>query len=247
MADNNGTDVLMQLRFDNGPLEAECQTEVDSDDDPFVSDYDNGTFFEVKEFSFGMNIDDKDPKTDSVNAGSQPFATPQGARGLHGLGDGRLTPAQIAAIAAATKKESKFGRWKSASPSDLQSMKCYPVRMDEVSIKRDYDKASPVLFRQCCLSGAFKSASLIKRKDVGGSKLRGFLRMEFNDVLITHLEWEDGDTIEESFRFVFRSVTIKYRITLLRKGQNEASLQSLPDVEWSYDRELVNRKASLPL
>ena len=242
MASSDGSDILMQLRFDSGPLPAECQTEVDCDLDDYVGDYFNGTFFEVKSFSFGMNIDDKDPKKDNVNPARTGQQLPAGQH----PSSSRIAPGDLAAQQKQQQREAKFARWKAATPAMLRTMKCYPVRMDEITIKRIYDKASAVLFKQCCNSGSFASASLVKRKDVGGQRLRGYLRMEFQDVLITSLDWSNGDVIEETFKFAFRKLNIKYRMTSFKKSATEAVLQDQPDVGWDYESELKHREAPLP-
>ncbi len=235
MAKADGTDILMQLRTDTGAVPAECQTEVDTDMDDFVSDYFNGTFFEVRSFSFGMKIDDQDPAKDK----------PGNESGQSGSGMGRSVSVKTDEKKKKRDKSGQFARWKTATPDELKNMKRYPVRMDELDINRIFDRASPTLFKYCCDSGSFKSASLIKRKDIGGDKLRGFLRMEFEDLLVTHVGWQNGEDVTEKFKFVFRKVTVRYRATSFKAGQTEAVLQEMPSVVWSYDTDIINSKMAL--
>jgi type VI protein secretion system component Hcp len=251
---DKGNDVLMRLMLTSGtPLYAECQTEVDTDLDDFVSDYYNGEFFEVTEFSFGMNLDDKDPASEAVNTAASVTApahlapVPVGAGGAVKAASRMSFAEEIAMKAAARAANSsgpptsKFARWKSATPDEIASMPPYRLQMDEFSITRLYDKASPVLFEKCCNSDSIVSASLVKRKLIGADMLRGFLRIDFDDLLLTHIEWENGDVVKETFKFVFRKITVTYRTVSYAKGSNLPQLKTMPTVSWNYDMELKKK------
>jgi type VI protein secretion system component Hcp len=41
--------------------------------------------------------------------------------------------------------------------------------------------------------------------------LQGYFRIDFTDVLLTDLDWDDGDTIKETAKFVCRQIQIQYR------------------------------------
>jgi type VI protein secretion system component Hcp len=249
MASDKYNDVLMRLVLTTGsPLYAECQTEVTTDEDDFVSDYYNGEFFEVTEFTFGMNLDDKDPATETVNtATGAPLALgtgnsvkPQERK----LSFAEEITAKHNARANAAKPgvpTSKFGRWKAASPAQLAAMPPYPLKMEEFCVTRFYDKASPTLFEKCCNSDSIASASLVKRKLIGADMLRGFLRIDFDDLLLTHIEWENGDVVKETFKFVFRKITVTYRTVSYAKGSNLPQLKTMPTVSWNYDMELKKK------
>jgi type VI protein secretion system component Hcp len=129
-----------------------------------------------------------------------------------------------------TGPQVKFGKWKSASAGDIETTSPFPLRMDEFSITRRYDCASPVLFQKCAKSESFHNASLIKRKTVGG-KLECFLRFDFEDVLITHIDWQDAEVIKETVKFVFRKITVRYR-TQAHSGKLDAAGSSVP---WEYN------------
>ena len=193
MAGELSNEILMRLVDSNGNfLGAECQTEVTTTGDDLASDYNPGSFFAVDDFAFGMNIDDKDPTADSANT--------SGNKGVGATGKNVPAGPQV-----------KFGKWKSATDEQLEEIKPYPLRMDEFSIIRRYDRASPVLFEKCATSDSFQSASMIKRKVVGEDKLQTFLRFDFSDVLITHIDWQDAEVIKETVKFVFRKITVKYK------------------------------------
>ena len=246
MADD-GSDILMRIvKSDGNPLLAECQTEVDTDDDKFVFDYFNGEFFEVSGFSFSMALSDGSaPKNDALNS-----ATSGHTGGLHGVsgappGFGRNgAPAQAAAQQQG-KAGGQFSRWKLATPDEVRKMNRFPVTMQPINITRTYDKASPALFQHVCDSASFASASLVKRKVTGDAMLRGFLRLEFSDVLVKHVTWTNGEVLKEKFTFVYREIKVRYRATIMRQGSTEPVFDELGTEKWNYEAELANRKLFL--
>lgn len=210
MADDLGNELLMQMIDSNGrAIEAESQTEVNSDDDKLLRGYINGTFFTVDDFAFGLNLDDQDPTADAANMG--------GAQGVDAAQQ-RNTGPQI-----------KFGKWKSGSPQEIEKITPFPVRMDEVTIERRLDRSSPVLFQACARSQTFRSASLVKRKTFGGGRLQSFFRLDFKQVLVSHVGWDDGEVIKETMRFVFRSVGVQYR-----QQAHDGTMMSEATVDWNY-------------
>jgi len=70
--------------------------------------------------------------------------------------------------------------------------------MEPFSFTRMIDRASPLLFENCANSISFASATLVKRKVTGQTlALQAFLRMDFKDVLIVGISWDDGDILKE--------------------------------------------------
>jgi len=237
MADTS-SDILMRVLLtpgQNGYLPAECQTEVTTDEDSFVEDYYNGQFFEVKEFDFGLKIEDTDKAKDAVNPGSgHPDAPPPPTGG--GINAAALQAAR-AKLNSVPDKQGPFARWKSATPEQIDAMPPYMPEMQEFSVTRLYDKASPVLFEKCCNSVSLDSISLVKRKQIGTNMLRGFLRMDFREVLVTHIQWDNAEVMKETFRFVFRHVKVKYR-RIIPKENADPELREMSLKEWSYDAAL---------
>jgi type VI protein secretion system component Hcp len=215
MAGDQSNEILMRfVNSDRIYVGAECQTAVDTDSDDLAADYDPGSFFAVDDFAFGMNIDDKDPTADSANT--------SGGKGVGPTNQNVPAGPQV-----------KFGTWKRAKPEEIPAMKPFPLRMDEFSITRRYDRASVLLFEKCATSDSLLSASMIKRKIVGENKLQTFLRFDFKDVLITHIDWQDAEVIKETVKFVFRKITIQY------KTQTPAGkLNAAGSVSWEYDAAL---------
>lgn len=216
MADDLGNELLMQMIDMNGSaIEAESQTEVNDDTDKLLAGFINGTFFTVDDFAFGLNIDDQDPTSDAANIG--------GKAGVLSTSPTRQAGSQV-----------KFGNWKRWKKGDLEKIPPFPVRMDEFAVTRAFDRASPVLFQSCARSTSFKSAVLVKRKIIGKAMLKTFLRMEFKDVLVTHVGWDDAEVIKETMRFVFRGVTLQYR----QQSHDGSLLKAAGSVSWNYKADL---------
>ena len=245
MADK-ANDILMRMMVtESTPLYAECQTEVTTDEDDFVFDYYNGQFFELTDFTFGMNLDDKSPSDTGSGGGggitpANLLAAKARLRPLGGPSAGSIAPPPPPAQAAS---QGRFQSWKSATAAEITSMPPYEVKMDEFSVTRLYDMASPVLFEKCCNSDTFVSASIVKRKLIGAEMLRGFLRIDFDDVMITHVDWQNGENVKETLKFAFRKMTVQYR-KIVYQQDNVPTLQLLPSLTWSYTMALAAAAAA---
>jgi type VI protein secretion system component Hcp len=213
MANDKSNDILMKFEMLNGQaVDGEAQSQLDSRD-MLLKDFKPGKFFQVEDFAFGVEVSDEDPGTDSINAVKGASANLQ-AKG----------------------PKIKFGRWKSAKTSEAADIK-YPVQMDPFSFTRVIDKASMTLFDSCINSISFKSATLIKRKITGHHRdtteltgLQTFLRIDFTDVLLISLEWDDGDAIKEKGKFVYRGMEIQYR-----RQKPDGTLGSVSNAPWAHE------------
>jgi type VI protein secretion system component Hcp len=113
--------------------------------------------------------------------------------------------------------------------------RAYLSDLEPIAITKRMDLSSPTLFD--CMRNSFKfhSASIIRRKAIGGALLRSYLRIDFGDVMLTELNWDDDDVIKETFKFVCRSASVRYAIETPstdagRKGA--AVLTPLEEVHW---------------
>jgi type VI protein secretion system component Hcp len=216
MSDSKGTELLMQMNTTKGnPIQAESQIALANAADPLLTGFQEGKFFSVDDFAFGMNIDDQDATADPTNM--------SGAQGVGPAGKRRSSP------------KVKFGKWKTAPQEELRNMD-FPLRMDEFSITRGFDRASPVLFQSCARSLSFQSAALIKRKTFGGKELQTFFRLDFEGVLVTHVGWDDAEVIKETMRFVFRTVTVQYR-----RQAHDGTLAPAGSATWDYQAALLKK------
>jgi type VI protein secretion system component Hcp len=95
-----------------------------------------------------------------------------------------------------------FARWRSATKDEYK-----------FSFQRIIDRASPIFFQSCCNSATFDSAALVRRVSQG-DLLDGrrpavaYLRIDFTKVLITGIDWTDGDVVKESCEFICQGMTI---------------------------------------
>jgi len=211
MADESNELFMRMVDMSGNPILAECRTEVTTDGDDLIPDYFNGEFFAVDDFSFGLNIEDEDALADAGTAG--------------GAGKSKSSAAAVTAKAP----KGKFGKWKSATPDEIKAMK-FQLKMDDLSITRRYDRASPVLFQRCARSEPLQSASLVKRKVVGSDMLQTFLRYDFKDVLVTHISFQDADVLKETVQMVFRELKIQYR-----PQSPDGTMGAIRTVQWKFD------------
>jgi len=86
----------------------------------------------------------------------------------------------------------------------------YPADLEQVTITKRFDVSSLTLFKHCRDSKTLFGASIIKRRPIGDQSLRTYLRIDFEDVLITDLSWEDDDIVREQFKFVCRKAEVTY-------------------------------------
>lgn len=201
--DQDKTDLMMQFVLKGKPVSAECSLDVHSNDKMMgefakhTSYRNHSNFFEVSNFQMGLNLTEDDQSNSAVG----PHAH------LHGK------PAH--AHPANTRIAGRFARWRSATPDEGRDI-LYPLEVDKFSFDRLIDAASPIFFASCCDSTTFDKAVLVKRisqGQVGGTPRPsvGYLRLVFTDVLITSINWDDGEMVKEQCEFVCQKLEIRYR------------------------------------
>lgn len=201
MVDQSRADLVMRFTDKYGaPILAESTLDVDSKDslmegfEPTSSADDYSNFFEVNTFSFAIVVK---PGDKDIGALSKQTAAAAAAKGT----------SPVAADA--------FLRWRSADEGDYRKIH-YPVEFNAFNFTRLLDAASMPFFMSCCNSTSFKSAALVKRVSVGTAgddtkKPMGFLRFDFRDVLMTGVNWDDGDLVSESCTFICRAMRVRYK------------------------------------
>src|SRR3954454_14885308 len=201
MPDQPKSEMFMQFVTKKGEaLLAECAASKDKED-KWMSDFTPQTydtysdFFEVTKFDFGVSVKSQDAskkQTQTQSLHSTPIAGKQ--HGQH------------------AKSSDAWQSWRAANTdADVDNLK-YPFEVDEFGFDRLIDRASVELFAACCTSQTFKSAAFVKRVLTGSGKPgKTFLRIDFKDVLVTSLSWDDGDLLNESCKFICRGFKIQYR------------------------------------
>ncbi len=121
--------------------------------------------------------------------------------------------------------------------------------LNPVTCVRAVDNASPLLFEQCGKAGKFVSATIVRRKVIGGgltqqgsrlvsttqqdqdSFLMAYMRIDFDDVVIMDLNWESNDEmIKETIKFVCSSATVQYRQQL---AAGSVTARKFPSGVWT--------------
>jgi hypothetical protein len=210
---NESTDVLMTFIDSSGSgVAAECAS-VWNVSDSMKADFSAGTFFEVEDFSFGGGLEVEDIDKDKTRTG---FTRSEGGNGLSERGDqGGKGRGGDRDKSGSRGKGSKFSKYVMGIKG---WEKGYSIDVQEISVSRQMDAGSPILFSSCVNLVSFTKAILVKRKIVGGIASRGvtvplmgFLRIEFKEPLITSVEWDDGEVIKEKIKFVCRGGMIIYK------------------------------------
>ena len=122
-----------------------------------------------------------------------------------------------------------YEAWRAAkTDTPAKGEQLFYVLPEELTVVRDMDKASPALLR-CCLTGdLLKRAVLVKRGRNSVGALTGFMKMEFNDLRVRSVDWNDGDTIRETCKFKFARIVVTY---VVRKA--DGSTMSSVNATWS--------------
>lgn len=189
----------MRIVSANGPLAAESftsfTTSIGSDTlrDGFVP----GQFCELREFSFSAGLQGSLSKSKQKQDKKDAKAAKEKERTLETLSlaekRDRLHASQ--AQRSAKRNAAEF------------------VDMQPVDFTRVMDSASTLLFKAMVDCETLQEVSIVKRKAVGSENSgECYLRLDFQKVLITKLEWKDSEHImTETGSFIYRKVTIRYR------------------------------------
>jgi type VI protein secretion system component Hcp len=191
---NQTGDLLMKFVLNNKPIEAESLTDLTSTSkvpNPLMEGFTSGQCFEIDNFKF--------------RAGT--------------AGDGKVRPS----TPTKTESDSTGKTEKISTPphsgarEDYQTWRAggnrrYPVDLKPISFERSIESSSALLIQSCIDCVYFDSATLIKRKPTGSAAAgEAYLRLDFTGVLVTGVDWSDGDEVKETCTFICRGVTIGYR------------------------------------
>ena len=223
MADQQKSDLVMKfLTKENTPVYAECALGKDKND-AFLTDFNPQTydsysdFFEVSKFGFGFEVKDEDDSKSKLS-GDKDKGTKYSKKAKSGLVQG------------------EFASWRSATDAQAPNV-TYPLELDSFRFERLIDAASPVFFKHCCDSKSFLSATLVKRVSTGGDHGPvGFLRIDFKDVLITSLSWDDGDMTTEKCEFICRDFWLRYK-----QQKADGSLGPMAEAKWNYIKDAISK------
>jgi type VI protein secretion system component Hcp len=190
MVDTTQGDVLMYFVLNSeepsAAIAAESSSDVIPASDKLANDFKPGKYFEAESFTFTMALDDNEGGEDDE--------------------DDEYAPKKKKSLL----EQRSYGRWR-ALTTDVKPNPPYQAKPGDVTITRMIDASSPVLAQHCLNSEKFKKVVLVKRARVGSTGiLTGILRMDFNDVQIRSVEWQDGEAVKETCKFRFEKLALKY-------------------------------------
>ncbi len=165
----------------------------------------------------------------------------QGNRHYSGGNTRNQRPGTGSTAPSATPKKDAgaFASWRSAKDDDIKKMaKGFKPEFKTVSFSKVIDAASPTLFESCVNAKKFDKAIIVKRISQGAEgaqvyvrPLMGYLRLEFEKVLITSVGWTDGDLVTEKIQFEGQSLKMIY----MPQG-DDGTVDAKGKVEISYKR-----------
>ena len=107
--------------------------------------------------------------------------------------------------------KSKYGKWLNESAREAGSTQ-YQLEVEPVSFSRLMDQGSTELLQACCQSKTFSSGTIVRRLTTGqDGGAKAYLRLDFTDVLITEVDWEECDQIKEKYKFICRGVKMQLK------------------------------------
>ena len=257
MAGSDATDVLMMFEYEdddpkrsgNGLVAAESTTQFEAaqfgktssgswskSKDPLMQDFIPGYFFEVGSFDFGVGVNDGESGDDDRASGA---GRSKRTNALHG---GKSDKENETGKAARASKKPRFSRFiypPSISPNGQTPPLDYDIDVQPFKFTRQLDRASPIFFENCAKVRPFAKATLVKRKFTGNNNFhQAFLRMDFMHVLLTGVEWDDGEVIKETCSFVYRRLNVQYK-----PQKPDGTLDNPVPGEWKAKRKLVGSKS----
>ncbi len=199
MAADDSSDLFMMFELPTGKLYGESGTDLVPSNSRLLKGFEKNKIIEIDSFSFAVGINDgttKQGQGQGAPPGQQTAYPPGHSPGTTGAQTG-----------AAVDSTPSFEAWREGLPHNK-----YPVSVQPITFTRGIDRSSMELLRCCIKSVSFKSATLVKRRAVGGpASGEVFLRMDFDGVLITDIAWSNSDPVKETCRFISRAITVAYR------------------------------------
>ena len=179
------------------------------------NDFGSGFVIEIEKFSMSAVCDvksDAETRHDIVNEnkkGAARPADPAAAKPAQAH-TASMTPKELA-DEVKKRKEGRKG-----------------PRVQDINFTRSIDKASGDFMSGLAAGVGYQRAALIKRKAAGGSSAGEiYLRIDFNQILITSIDWTDGEVVEEDVKFICQDIVIQYR------PQDRAGLGAPISGHWS--------------
>jgi type VI protein secretion system component Hcp len=233
MADKDSIDVLMTFIDTSGNgVSAEGTTLWDKDDTDMMKDFEDGKFFEVDDFTFGVGLSDSEGSGGAEGGGSS-SSRHTGDNVLHSRpGEEHKSETAKGGRKGGRSSSSKFAKYIETGQVGTMDFK---AEVQEIIITRQIDISSIRFLQSCLTFKKFQKAVLVKRKFTGSYDFHeAFLRLEFKEPLISGIEWDEGDVVKEKLKFVCRGIIAAYR------PQNaDGTLGDARSAQWQSVRQLA--------
>jgi type VI protein secretion system component Hcp len=234
-------DILM--RIEKTPMdfiESECRAVIEANPkvgvkDPLANGFTHQSlgggrktnYFSIDDFTFPVGLID----TDGGNPQSKQQQAQMGQMQEHLAKMQEMMTKMGGEKGSSQKKSSEF----TAFMNKGRGAPTYPADLEQMSVTKKMDVSSTKIFDLCNKSTTVYGACILKRKAIGDNSLRGYLRIDFRQLLITDLNWDDGDVIKEDFKFVCRAATVTYCMsTMTTDGSfTGTKLIQLPPQSWN--------------
>jgi hypothetical protein len=258
MAGEDHTDLFMKFHdVHDRPVVGESRAELSSNDAvtrQLLQGFLNQKFFEIDSFSMSAQVDDRDvnemcrdikrENERAIKDYEERSRTSSGQRDEASSTPWRAAVPRRAAGPLAGGHRLSLQRPPLKSHDDIlreaktqldRAAKGSPVK--EITFTRQVDIASKAFATGLKLGHGYQSAALIKRKGAGskddaGKDISGnvFLRIDFEQVLVTSLDWSDDEgEIKETCKFICKKIIVKYRPQL-----PSGKLGSIKMGQWEY-------------
>lgn len=235
--DEAKADIMMYFKLaGGGSLNGESSLQVDAKVDKFLDGFVSSAsaqqysnFFEVADFNFSLRVNSGERGGGSYKPGGKEAAKLLAVPGGHG---------------GVQKAPDEYERWRSAEPEQLKKMK-YQIDFGTFSFKRTFDAASPIFFQNCANQVSFQEAALVKRIQarVGQDLVSmGYMRVEFTDVMMTKIAWDDGDVVKENCSCKCKKLVVKYK----RQAMDGTLSASFSTSTWDQSKHGLPPDASVP-
>jgi type VI protein secretion system component Hcp len=187
-----------------------------SGNDALMEDFEPGYFFEVDTFDFGVGVNDGEGGSGAAaNAGAGGGGGGKMTNSLHGGKPADQKQGSNQGAEAPKPAKPRFSRFiypPVVRPGQKKPDLDYDIDVHPFSFSRQMDMASPIFLEHCASVTPFAKAILVKRKFTGNLGFHeSYLRIVFTDVLLTGVEWDDGEFIKEKCSFVYRQIDVSYR------------------------------------
>lgn len=132
-------------------------------------------------------------------------------------------------VPASTTGPGPFARWRSLKPTEPKPNPPFKAEPQDISVTRRIDSSSPVLLQYCLDKKRFDQAVIVKRSRIGSTgMLSAVLRLDFQQVYIRSIDWQDGNTVHETCKFKFGALKATYV-----KRKPDGTVDTLWPCEWT--------------